>query len=222
MEFRAGQTKQDFNCLVLLGGGRTTLDLVRYWGSRKLCNSHLKHFIIPSHTFSLIWKCRFDFQTCRHTTQDNFITLIDVQSPKNWSLAVLHPQMLTTSKVDLPPAGCPEKNPELIVRYLWSRLYKQLKYKMNQHFPTAPTASYKALSHERKCLNFGRCLYIYWMLIFEHKHTNVLYASISLIQLHISTLFASQVIPWSSVHDHVNSPLKPTIPHKLWILWLVY
>ncbi len=34
-------------------------------------------------------------------------------------------------------------------------------------------------------------------------------------QLHISTLFASQVIPWSSVHDHVNSPLKPTIPHKL-------
>ncbi len=35
------------------------------------------------------------------------------------------------------------------------------------------------------------------------------------LQLHISTLFASQVIPWSSVHDHVNSPLKPTIPHKL-------
>ncbi len=36
------------------------------------------------------------------------------------------------------------------------------------------------------------------------------------------TVFASQVIPWSSVHDHVNSPLKPTIPHKLWFLWLVY
>ena len=32
--------------------------------------------------------------------------------------AVLHPQMLTTSKVDLPPEGCPERNYDLIVRYL--------------------------------------------------------------------------------------------------------
>ncbi len=42
-----------------------------------------------------------------------------------WSIAaVIQPQMLHTSKVDLPPAGCQEKNHELIAPYLWSRLYK--------------------------------------------------------------------------------------------------
>ncbi len=34
-------------------------------------------------------------------------------------------------------------------------------------------------------------------------------------QLHISPLFAYQVIPWSSVRDHVNSPLKPTVLQQL-------
>ncbi len=38
-------------------------------------------------------------------------------------------------------------------------------------------------------------------------------------QLHISPLFAYQVIPWSSVRDHVNSPLKPTVLQQLTSDW---
>ena len=39
------------------------------------------------------------------------------------------------------------------------------------------------------------------------------------VQLHISPLFAYQVIPWSSLCDHVNSPLKPTVLQQLTSDW---
>ena len=38
-------------------------------------------------------------------------------------------------------------------------------------------------------------------------------------QLYISPLFAYQVIPWSSVCDHVNSPLEPTVLQQLTSDW---
>ena len=102
MIFGAGQRKHNFDFMTPTGSRWSTLDLVSCWGGSNIIhNFNILMLHIPSHAFSLFTECSFDFQTCHHSTQDNSTTFTEIPSQKkkkNWTIAVLNHQYMTTSK----------------------------------------------------------------------------------------------------------------------------